>query len=193
MQNNIQIETVEIPSDYERIASNMLKKLEKLPDLPNLDDLHAQLGKLAVPSNPIITYQSINDDLEKVGAYYNRATEIYLMVFRHSQTLEAITGILTEGWMKFSNEKSEANRKGEARLKTAQLAAHATDVLIVAKSAERVMKNLENRHRTLSEELECQTRMNRMSDYSRTSMDLNRRQEPDLPSENEMFDVAPKQ
>lgn len=191
MATTLQLEVVELPADYERIATSLMERFQRLPPLPDLDVLYSELARLGVPSNAVNTYQSLSQDLEKVSSYCTRATEIYIQVFRHSQMLEAMADLLESGWVKFSHEKNEAARRGDASLRTAQLRASATEVTSVVKAAERVIRNLESRHKALSEELECLSRMMRLGESNVQTENAWNRREPDLPGESEMFDPAP--
>ena len=159
-----QIEPVEVPNDFDRIVKQLQAKIAELPPI-DCDALHAELAGLAVPSPVVCTLQSINDDIGKIAKNCDRATEIYLQTYKQSYVMDTVASLLTEGWVKFSREKSEANRKGEARLKTAQFAERSMDVAILLKAADKISRSLENKYRMLVSQKECQERMLRMNEF----------------------------
>lgn len=157
-------ERTDTPDDFARIAERLQRKLKNLPPI-EVEKLYGELRDLAVPSAEVRTFESVEQDLNQVSSYLDRATTIYLLVFRHAHLYSAFTGLLTEGWVKFSREKSEANRQGEARLKMAAFEEVSVEYQMLLKAVDRVTRNLENKHRALSEELECLGRMVRLSDF----------------------------
>jgi len=168
-----QIEPVDSPIDFERIAARLQAKIAELPPL-DYGALHAELATLAVPSPTVCTLQSLNEDIGKIAEYCDRATEIYLLAHRRSYIIETITDLLTQGWVKFSREKSEGNRTGEAKLKTSQFADLAMDAVVLLKAADKVSRSLEKKHAMLHDQLDCQGRMMRIGEFQRNSSNWNR-------------------
>lgn len=148
------VERVEEQSDFDRIANNMIHKLN-LDEKIDYDFYKNELMKLQKPLSNIFNPEDLANDLARVQAYKDRAVEIVGILTRNYLTYKRLVEVLTKGWPKFSNEKSAEKREGEALLKMSGFIMDANDADIAYRYAMDIMRNLESQMDSVSRQITC--------------------------------------
>lgn len=148
------VERVEEQSDFDRIADNMIHKLN-LDEKVDYDFYRNELMQLQKPLSNIFNPEDLANDLARVQAYKDRAVEIVGILTKNHLTYKRLVEVLTKGWPKFSNEKSAEKREGEALLKMSGFIMDANDAEIAYRYAMDIMRNLESQMDSVSRQITC--------------------------------------
>jgi len=140
--------------DFKKIVELGRASIRKLRNI-DYDALYKELTELRAPTSEGSTLQQLNMDLQVVQAAKDRLAEVATEIMRHALTYRRIADLLTDGWVRFSDAKSEASRKGEATLMMVNFEMAASEAETLHKSVMGVLRNLDSKHESLSRQITC--------------------------------------
>ena len=165
-----EVQEVREPSDFDRIVVQAQAILASLKPL-DYDALYDELRDLNVPTSENPHIQQLNSDLQTVQAAKDRVSEISTDIMRHAQTYRRVADLLTEGWVRFSDQSGADKRKADAQLKMSQFEHLATEAESLHKTSLGILKNLDSKHEATSRQITCVNLMLKLRDVGRTTGD----------------------
>ena len=169
-QNLPDLEKVEIPDDFRRIAERVKNLVSALKGL-DYDLLHKELRDLNIPSSSNPTLQKINEEIQRIQVARDRVSEIYMDASRNYLIRKRACDLLTEGWYRFSAQASSDKRKAEALLIMSQYIESSIESESLFKAAQQVMKNLDDKHESASRQVTVFQLLLKMRDFGRGTPD----------------------
>jgi len=166
------VQEVRTTDDFEAIVTQAQSILGRLKPL-DYDALYEELASLNVRTSESPHLQQLNSDLQVVQSAKDRVSEISVEAMRHYQTTRRVADLLTEGWIKFSDQSGADKRKGEAQLKMSQFEYIAVEAETLHKASLAVLKNLDSKHEASSRQITCFSLQLKLRDVGRTVGDSN--------------------
>lgn len=151
---DLKLEKTETPEDYE---ATVLKMANHIMASGNVDyEMYKEeLRGLSVRLDNVFSPQELANDLAKIQGLKDRAIEIVRILTENYLVQKRAIEILTQGWSKYSQEKSADKRTGEAQLKLSGFIMESVKAEFAYKHALGVMRNLESQQETVSRQISC--------------------------------------
>lgn len=151
------------PKEFLDMVSRVTGQYMLLPVL-DYKSIYKELASLTVNSNSTPTFQTLNQELQKVQAAKERVCEIALDVIKNYSIKKRAVDILQDSWGNFSQEKSADKRKGDAIYRLSDFSMDFAHVEAALKVVSHVTKNLEGLQENLSKRLSSMQSQLRMHD-----------------------------
>jgi hypothetical protein len=148
------LENTNDPADFDRIVTSLTNKIMATGDI-DYPALRTELRGYSVALIETNDPNALADELSKIQGFRDRVLEIERELTDNYYTHKRVVEILTEGWPKFSQEKSAEKREGEAQLKLSQFIMAANDAELAWRYAFNVRKNLESQQQTVFQQIKC--------------------------------------
>ena len=126
---NPDIRNIDTPEDFDQLAMSMGILLGDVNSL-DYDDLLHELAGLSVEMSDSPSLQLLSSQIQRIQVAKDRATFILQQATRNYFLHKRVSDILSKGWCKFSDGKSQDKWEADASLKLGTKSALAMDSLI---------------------------------------------------------------
>lgn len=144
-----QVRGTDFPREYMEMVERLQVAYQSLPSL-NYSDIYEELAELNIKSQPALTLQIINDELQKIQGSKDRLSEIFLSIHQCFSLKKRAVDILLDSWAKYASEKSADKRKGDATFRLSNFIVDLAITEALLKACNHVLKNLDSAHERLS-------------------------------------------
>jgi hypothetical protein len=169
------VEKVESVDDFQRIvdkSTDLLKSLHPVEE--DYSNVYNELRNLNISISPNPSLQQISVEIQKVQSAKDRTSQILVDVHRNFIVRKRVCELLREGWSTFSTQTSAEKRKGESFLKMRQFIESASEAESLYKATAHIMKNLDDKHESLSRQVTVYNLALKLNDFSSGSFDRNK-------------------
>lgn len=163
MPEGPKITNVETAEDFETFAQNMSIILGVTHSF-DYNALYEELNSLSIkiPDNPSI--QLLSNLMQKVQSSKDRAIQILQDATRNYLLHKRVTEILTTGWSKFTDAKSQDKREAEASVKLSNFIIATAEAESFWKGVTNIVNNLSCQQEVLFRQVSCYNMMIKLRD-----------------------------
>jgi hypothetical protein len=165
------VQAVQTPDDFQAIVQRARGILSGLTPI-DYEAAYVEMGKLNVPGIDSPTLQHLNGELQAIQGCKDRLLELAVQALKNHNAHRTVCAILREGWPKFSLERSQDKRDGEAILKMAGFVEAASEAETFYRAVSLVAKNLDDKQDSVSRQISCYHLMLKLRDGGRATPDF---------------------
>jgi hypothetical protein len=166
-----QLNGSDYPQEFLDCVTQIQNNYKKLPRL-NYQAIYEELGGLSVTISQSPTLATISSEMEKIQSYKDRVSEILTRVDRCFRIKDRAVDILSDGWLKFTDEKNADKRKGDAAYRISQFQMDLAETDALLRTCNHIATNLESIHETLSRRITVMSLQLKLRDLSRLNLDV---------------------